>query len=288
MRHALHAATAALVTLGCSVFAQPATPGAPAPAAPATKPAAATAAVPADTLRIISDFNSPPFAYKEGIKRTGVDVDLAEALAKEMGKKVEWVQMNFDVNAYASALNRGTADAAIAAISITDDRAKIFSFTKPYARMGLALAVRNDIDWRHNWFTTGLEDWRVEVMRGTTAEKWARKNLAGKVEYYSSLDRMTQVLKNSPPPTRSGRGGTCILYDEVPLRWTLSRYSYRYEIVETGMEIQKYGIAVRKGNAAILDAINAAISRLKESGEVRAMREKWRSRAQGLDFFKED
>ena len=288
MKHALRTVTAALFTLVYSVFAQPATPGAPASAVPAAKPAAAAATAPADTLRIISDFNSAPFAYRDGIKKTGVDVDLAEALAKEMGKKVEWVPMSFDISAYASALDRGNADAAIASISITDERAKILSFTKPYARMGLALAVRSDIDWRHSWFTTGLKDWRIGVLRGTTAEKWAKKNLDGRVEYYSSLDRMIQVLKNSPMPTESGKGGTCILYDEVPLRWTLSKYSYRYEIVETGIEIQRYGIAVRKGNTVLLDAINSAISRLKQSKEAGAIREKWRSRAQGLDFFKED
>lgn len=286
MSHTVRAATAALLTLACPVFAQPSTPGAAAPAV--SKPPVQTAAAPADTLRIISDFNSPPFSYRDGMKRVGVDIDLAEAVAKEMGRRVEWIPMNFDVKAYASALNRGSADAAIASITITPERETLFSFTKPYARMGLAMAIRSDIDWRHSWFTSGLEDWRIAVMRGTTAEKWAKKNLEGKLAYYSSLDRMISVLKSSPKPTRSGRGGTCILHDEVPLRWALSNYSYRYEIVETGMETQKYGIAVRQGNTALLESLNTALDRLRESREIRALKEKWRTRAQGLAFFSED
>lgn len=278
MRHSFRTA-AALLALAYPAFAQQA----PAPAAPATKaPASAPAA---DTLRVISDFSSPPFSYKEGMKKVGVDVDLAEALAKEMGKKVEWVTMGFDIASYAAALDRGSADAAISSISITDERGRSVSFTRPYARMGLALAVRSDIDWRHHWFTNGMKDWRILVMRGTTAERWARENLEGKVEYHSSLDRMVQVLKGSKMPTESGKGGTCILFDEVPLRWTLSSYSYRYEIAEKGIDMQKYGIAVRKGNTALLDSLNAALARLKESGEGRAIKEKWRARAEGLDFF---
>lgn len=277
MRHALRAATTTIFVIGNTVFAQPSFP-----AAPATKPAA-------DTLRIISDFKAPPFAYTEGGRRVGIDVDLAEALAKEMGKKVEWVPMSFDIGAYASALDRGDADAAIFSISITPERKKIVSFTKPYARTGLAVAVRSDVEWKHAWFTGGLNGWRIGVIRGTTAEKWARKNLKGRVESYSSLDRLVQVLKGSRLPSESGSGGVCILHDQVPLRWwTLSKDSYRYAIVETGIEVQEYGIAVRKGNTPLLDALNAAAARLKKSGEEEKLRGKWRETVFGLDFFTMD
>lgn len=276
MRYTMHTA-AAICTVVSQAFAQQ---------LPAAKPPAAAA--PADTLRIISDFKTPPFSYQEVGEKVGVDIDLGEALAKEMGKRVEWVTLGFDIPAYAAALDRGKADAAISAISITEERLKSVSFTKPYARMDLALAVRSDIDWRHHWFTTGMKDWRILVMRGTTAEKWARDNLEGRIEYHSSLDRMVQVLKGSKMPTESGKGGTCILFDEVPLRWALSQYSYRYEIVETGMESQKYGVAVRKGNAALLESLNAALARLKAGGKAAAIREKWRTRAQGLDFFQDE
>lgn len=245
------------------------------------------AKAPAGTLRLISDFRSPPFAYREGMKRVGVEVDIAEAIAKEIGRKIEWIPMNFSISAYASALNLGKADAAISSISITDERAELVSFTKPYARMGLSLAVRSTIDWRRSWFSTGLKRWKICVMRGTTAELWARKNLTGKVQYYSSLDRMVSVLKSSPMPDEAGSGGTCILYDEVPLRWRLSSYSYHYQIVESGISPQEYGIAVRKGDTALLESLNAAIARLRTSEEGRRLREKWHEKAEGLSFFED-
>lgn len=255
--------------------------------APAQPPAPASASKPTvETLRIISDFDSPPFAYRDGMTRVGAEVDLAEAIAKEMGRKLEWIPMKFNFTAYTSALNSGGADAAISCISITPERTDQVSFTKPYARMGLAVAVRSKIDWQHNWFTDGLKDWRIVVMRGSTSERWARSNLAGRVDAHSSLDRMIELLKGSPLPTRSGRGGTCVIYDEVPLRWSLSKYSYRYEIVERGIETQRYGIAVRKENRALLDELNAALARLRKGKDLAAIREKWRDKAEGLEFFK--
>lgn len=277
MHRALRTAFAVLLALGVSARHS---------AARAENPPEVTTAGSAKTLRFISDFKSPPFYYREGMRRVGIEVDIAEALGRQMGREIEWVPMNFSASAYASALEMGKADAAIACISITDARRKSLSFTKPYARMGLALAVKSTVDWRRHWFTNGLKHWKICVVRGTTAERWARENLLGKVQTYSSLDRMVQVLKNSPLPEEK-RGGTCILYDEVPLRWALSNYSYHYQVVESRISRERYGIAVKKGNIALLESLNEAIGRLDKSGEGRRLREKWIDKAQGLDFFED-
>jgi ABC-type amino acid transport substrate-binding protein len=50
-----------------------------------------------ETLRIITDFNHPPFTFIEKGKRTGFEVDLGDAIGKEMGVKVEWIQKNFNI-----------------------------------------------------------------------------------------------------------------------------------------------------------------------------------------------
>ncbi len=277
MHRALRAASVVLLALGVSVHHSDARAETP----PAVKTGGS-----AGKIRFISDFKSPPFSYREGMRRVGIEIDIAEALAAQMGREIEWVPMNFSASAYASALDMGKADAAIACISITDARRRSLSFTKPYARMGLALAVRSTVDWRHHWFTNGLKHWKICVVRGTTAERWARENLLGKVHSYSSLDRMVQVLKSSPLPEEK-RGGTCILYDEVPLRWALSNYSYHYQIVESRISRERYAIAVKKGNIALLESLNEGLVRLDKSEEGRRLREKWSEKAQGLDFFED-
>jgi ABC-type amino acid transport substrate-binding protein len=236
------------------------------------------------TLRFISDFASPPFSYKKGMKRVGFDIDLAEALGKELGAKIEWVEMSFNINTYASALDRGVADAAISSISITPERKGKVAFTRPYLSTGLAVAVNRDVDWEHQWFTSGLKGWKVGVMRNTTGEKWARANLAADIETYSTVDRLVQRLKSSKGALKSGRAGFCILHDQAILRWALSDYSYRYQIAEKEIAPESYGIAVSKGNVKLLNELNNALKNLNTSDAYQKIYKNWYTQAeeQGL------
>lgn len=239
------------------------------------------------TLRFISDFSSPPFSYKEGMKRVGFEVDLAEALGKELGAKIEWTEMNFSINAYASALDMGKADAAISSISITNDRKEQLAFTRPYYRAGFAIAVNKDVDWEHQWFTSGLKGWKIGVMRGTTGEQWARDNLDGKIETYSSADRLGQALKNSRGALKSGKAGFCIFHDETILKWILSDYSYHYQIPERKIAREYYGIAVSKNNTTLLSELNAALGKLRDSGAYKKIYQKWYRESQDMPMFNE-
>lgn len=239
------------------------------------------------TLRFITDFDSPPFSFRKGPERMGFEIDLAEAIGKELGTKVEWTQMNFGVNAYASALDRQQADAAISSISITDDRKARLAFTRPYYRAGFAIAVQKDVDWEHQWFTSGLEGWKIGVMRGTTCEKWARDNLDGKVETYATVDRLAQALKNSKGALKSGKAGFCILHDETILKWILSDYSYHYQIPERKIAREYYGIAVGKNNPKLLAELNGALENLRKNGAYKAIYKKWYSETEDLPMFGE-
>jgi len=241
----------------------------------------------ANPLRFISDFDSPPFSFKEGMERKGSEVDLAEAIGKELGKKIVWIEKGFNINTYASALDSGIADAAISSISITNERKQELSFTEPYWGTSLAIAAKKDVDWEHNWFTSGLKGWTVGVMRNTTGEKWAREHLTAEVKTFPSVDRLEDALKNSPMPLKSGKTGFCIMHDQAILKWALSKYSYHYEIVESDIGHEYYGIAVRKGNTKLLDELNGAIQSLRAKGIGKKIYQKWFNEAMDLPMFKE-
>ncbi|MEJ2744569.1 MAG: ABC transporter substrate-binding protein [bacterium] len=237
------------------------------------------------TLRFITDSDSPPFSFKKGLERMGFEIDLTEAIGNEIGAKIKWIEMNFGVNAYASALDRKQADAAISSISITADRKDRLAFTRPYYRAGFAIAVQKDVDWEHQWFTSGLEGWKIGVMRGTTGERWARDNLAGKIETYANVDRLVQALKNSKGALKSGRAGFCILHDETILKWLLSDYSYRYQIPEKKIAREYYGIAVSKNNPKLLTEINAALENLRKNGTYKKIYKNWYKEAEDMPMF---
>lgn len=87
-----------------------------------------------------------PFEFQEkGSKEfTGFDMDLARAIGKKLGKKVEIQNMGFD--ALIPALNSGNIDVAAAGMSITDERKKAVTFSDPYYTSGLVVVVTKDND----------------------------------------------------------------------------------------------------------------------------------------------
>ena len=72
----------------------------------------------------------------------GADIDMAQAIADELGVKLEVTTMSFDN--VLSSLQAGKADIAISGISVTDERKKTFDFSDPYYETQNAIIVRKD------------------------------------------------------------------------------------------------------------------------------------------------
>ena len=71
-----------------------------------------------------------PYEYLEGDKITGFDIDFMDAIGKEIGYEVHWVNMGFD--GLLPALQMNKVDAVIAGMSQTPERQKAVDFSMPY------------------------------------------------------------------------------------------------------------------------------------------------------------
>ncbi|HSY29478.1 MAG TPA: ABC transporter substrate-binding protein, partial [Burkholderiaceae bacterium] len=71
----------------------------------------------------------PPFNYYQADKLSGFEIDLAEAIAKKMGVKIEWKALAFD--SLLVGLGQDRWDLVMASFGITDERAKAVTFTAP-------------------------------------------------------------------------------------------------------------------------------------------------------------
>ena len=85
-------------------------------------------------LKVATSADYAPFEFHTMVdgkdKIVGSDIDLAKAIAKELGVKAEVSDMNF--NTVLASLKEGKADLAISAISATDERKQQFDFTDNY------------------------------------------------------------------------------------------------------------------------------------------------------------
>ncbi|MCX6356762.1 MAG: ABC transporter substrate-binding protein [Candidatus Aureabacteria bacterium] len=230
-------------------------------------PKAAVAPPSGRVLRFITDFDSPPFSFKEAGKKQGFGIDLGEAIGRELGARVEWIQNSFNPKVYASLLAQDKADAAICSIAITHPRKDEFSFTVPYFRSNLAVATIKNIDWDHQVFQNGLKGLTVGILRRSIGEQWARDHLkARRITYYSPT-RMAQALKN--------KSVFCILIDEDIFHYILASNAYRFQIVERNLDHEDYGIAVKKGNDALVNELNSALKRLDVKDSYDTLYDKW-------------
>ena len=92
------------------------------------------AAAPAKEEKVLRVGTNPTFApfefqAKGSNDLTGFDIDLAKALGKQMGYKVEIMNMGFD--ALIPALSSGNIDTVIAGMSITPERQEAVLFSAP-------------------------------------------------------------------------------------------------------------------------------------------------------------
>jgi ABC-type amino acid transport substrate-binding protein len=219
-------------------------------------------------LRLISSFDAPPFSYLEAGRKVGFEVELAEAIGRMMGRPVEWIQRPFNIPSLASELNAGRGDAILAALSATKDREQYFLFTIPYYRTSLAVATFRDVDWDHRAFTNGLNRAvRVGVLRRTTGEAWARKNLQATRETFNSPARLARALND--------REVGLILVDEPILRWELAKRHYKFNIVEQGIDREDYAIAVSRSRPELVEELNRALRKLEEDGVYGEIYRKW-------------
>jgi len=231
---------------------------------------------PADnSLSFLSDLDTPPFAFVENFKNTGFEIDLGEAIGKELGRPVKWVKQSFNIPAFASTLASGRVDAVLSSMTITDARKQYFDFTRPYFRTSLAVAAPRDVDWNSQNFKNGLSSKvRVGVLRRSTGEEWARKNLKATRKTYNTPDRLARALKN--------REVGIILIDKPILIWTMANRHYKFKIVEEDLDHQDYGIGVSKSNQELLSELNSALEKLDADGVYDSIYEKWYSISQDL------
>src|SRR5690606_28121413 len=124
-------------------------------------------------LLVATDTAFVPFEFKQDGKYTGFDIELWDAIAKEAGLKYSLRPMDF--NGIIPGLQTRNIDAALAGITIRDDRKKVIDFSDPYYESGLAILVSNDNTGIKS--AKDLEGKNVAVKIGTATVDYLKANV---------------------------------------------------------------------------------------------------------------
>nr|WP_174862184.1 ABC transporter substrate-binding protein [Comamonas jiangduensis] len=125
------------------------------------------------TLRVATEGYYAPFAYFEGKKLTGFEVDLTELMTQKMGLKLEWKTISFD--ALLTGLKQDRWDLVISSHGITPEREKAVTFTLPHYCSG-AQVISTDAAIQG---AKDLSGKTVSAQTGTTYLEYVQKNVAG-------------------------------------------------------------------------------------------------------------
>ncbi len=206
----------------------------------------------------------PPFEFvDEKNQVVGFDIDIANELAKRLGVKLEVVNLPFD--SLIPALLQGKIDLIIAGMTITEERAKVVDFSKPYFEANQAIVVRKDGKFEPKKLEE-LVGKKVAVQLGTTGDLVVSEIDGIQVVRFQKFTDAFLELQN-------GRVDAVVL-DEAPAKAYVKKFPKFLisAVIDTG---ETYGIAVKKGNKELLNFVNQTLDILKGSGTYNKLIQKW-------------
>lgn len=209
-----------------------------------------------ERLRVALEPQFPPFEF---IGATGVpegfDIDLLNALSQELGFRVELQLLAFDD--VLPAVQSGDADAAISALSITEERKQIVAFSRPYFKGGLTIAAReSDIAISS---LEALQGKRIGVQKGSTGAEAAKQVSGSQIKEFESAPDALRELSE-------GRLDAAI-NDAAALYYAIRTEGIQsIKVIGDFITEEFYGIAMPK-NSPNVETINSGIRTLLENGK---------------------
>ncbi len=227
-----------------------------------------------EKLTVGSDIPYPPFEQGKKGSYTGFDVELMEAIGKEIGREPEFIDSSFET------IFRDVAqekfEAVMSAATITEEREKVVSFSLPYYLSEQAILVKEGSS------ITGLSDLKgkiVAAQQGTTGLELGKEKAEAKE---------LRPYPEGPDADNALKAGTveAVIID-APVAKQQAEELGGIEIVEKVPTEETYGIAVAPESTELLEQINEGLKKTIEDGSYTKVYEKWFKEAPPLKGLEE-
>lgn len=213
----------------------------------------------ADGVIMGSNCQFPPFEFiADDGTPAGFDVEIGKLIAEKLGKEFRVEDMSFD--GLLMALDTGSVDFVIAAMTITDERKEQVNFSEPYFEAQQLVIVRKgyeDIKTLED-----IQDKMVAVQDGTTGFYMATDTLGLPAERVAAFKNSADAIME----LKLGRVD-CVIIDTAPAKVFVDMNDDLVILENMETPVENYGIAVKKGNEEVLTACNAVLAEIKESGK---------------------
>ena len=196
----------------------------------------------------------------------GADIDMAQAIADELGVKLEVSSMSFD-NVLTS-LQTGKADLAIAGISATEERKEVFDFSIPYYENKISFLIRKS-DLEKYKDLESLASANIAAQKGTVPESMVKEQLPN--AQLTSLTNMGEAVNE----LQSGKVDAVHMDEPVALSYAGKNSDLAVATVSLTMkEGEANAVAIKKGNSDLKEVVDKVIQKLKDDGTYQTYLEK--------------
>lgn len=214
-----------------------------------------------NTLVMATNATFPPYESVSGDDIVGIDVDIANAIAKKLGKKLKIEDVSFD--SIIAGVQNDKYDFGMAGMTVTDERKKNVDFTESYAKAVQVVIVKEDSDIKSIDDISSKN--KIGVQQGTTGDIYASDTVENGgygedavTKYNSGPDAVQALLSDKVD---------CVIIDNEPAKAYVAA-NQGLKILDSSFADEEYAICVKKGNSQLKNDINKALKELKDDGTI--------------------
>ncbi|MEK5331380.1 MULTISPECIES: basic amino acid ABC transporter substrate-binding protein [unclassified Lysinibacillus] len=191
----------------------------------------------------------------------GLDVDILQAIADEMGIKVEWENIGWEP--VFQTIKNGETDIGASGITINEERKASFDFTEPYYESQLLIVVKEDSDITS---LADLKDKKISVQINATGHMAAKKlqgDASTNIMAFESQPVAIQEMLNGNVDATIG--DNAVIYEYIK-----ANPKAKLKVIEDdAFEKEYYGFMVKKGNTELLNLLNEGLQKIKDNGKLK-------------------
>lgn len=203
----------------------------------------------------------------QGYKNTGfegIDIEIAYAIAQKLGLKLEIDDMDF--SSAVNAPTQGKADMCMAGLTVTEERKKNLDFSDSYANGVQVIIVPKGSDIKK--VSDLKNDKMIGTQEGTTGYLYCSddpKNGGYGEDHVIAYDNGSTAIQ-----ALLKKKVDAVVIDKIPAKEYV-KANPSLHILDTEFTNEKYAIAVKKGNSALLKAVNGALKELTKNGTIQSI-----------------
>jgi polar amino acid transport system substrate-binding protein len=226
------------------------------------------------TLYVATNAQFAPFEYKDGEKFVGIDMELAESLAKELNLTLTIQDMEFE--SVITSIQGGSSDIGLAALTVSEKRLESVDFSDTYYYASQVVIAKKGDTSVDNITTkeamdTLLKNKKIGYQTGTTADFYVN----GDADWgFTKIEGATGIGYDNGALAIIGLNSGLIDYliiDEMPAKVFVKKNSDTIKYIDVKLTVEEYAIAVTKGDKEMLDKINAALAKFKQDGTLESI-----------------